>query len=40
MIQGTHNALEDHRNDNVIISINNELFPRQEAKISVLWKKI
>ena len=35
MIQGTHNALEDHRNDNVIISINNELFPRQEAKISV-----
>lgn len=35
MIQGTHNALEDNRNNSVLISINGELFPRNEAKISV-----
>lgn len=35
MIHGTHNALEDPRNDDVLIYINGELFPRKEAKISV-----
>ena len=35
MTHGTHNALEDPRNESVLISINGELFPRQEAKISV-----
>jgi branched-chain amino acid aminotransferase len=32
---GTHNALDDPRNENVLISINGELFARAEAKISV-----
>ena len=35
MTHGTHNALEDQRNNIVLISINGELFPRKEAKISV-----
>jgi len=35
MVHGTHNALEDPRNENIFISINGALFPRQEAKISV-----
>lgn len=35
MVHGTHNAKEDSRNDNILISINDELFPRNEAKISV-----
>ena len=35
MIHGTHNAEPDSRNENVLISINGELFPRSEAKISV-----
>ena len=35
MIHGTHNAVQDARNDNVLIYINGELFPRSEAKISV-----
>lgn len=35
MTHGTHNALEDSRNDDVLISINGELFHRTEAKISV-----
>ncbi|KAA3600859.1 MAG: aminotransferase class IV [Calditrichaeota bacterium] len=35
MIQGTHNALPDARNQNVKIFINGELFTREEAKISV-----
>ena len=35
MTHGTHNALPDPRNDNILISINGELFPRAEAKISV-----
>lgn len=35
MIEGTHNALEDSRNDDVLISINGELFKRNDAKISV-----
>ncbi len=34
-IHGTHNAIEDPRNEHVLISINGELFPRHEAKISV-----
>jgi len=35
MIHGTHNALPDPRNEAILISINGELFPRSEAKISV-----
>lgn len=35
MIHGTHNALEDPRNETVKIYINGEFFPRQDAKISV-----
>ncbi|WP_299525953.1 aminotransferase class IV [Winogradskyella sp.] len=35
MVHGTHNALEDSRNNAILISINGELFPRNEAKISV-----
>lgn len=35
MTHGTHNALDDPRNEEVLISINGELFPRNEAKISV-----
>lgn len=35
MAHGTHNAVEDPRNENVLIYINGELFPRKEAKISV-----
>ncbi len=34
-VHGTHNALHDQRNENVKIYINGELFPRNEAKISV-----
>ncbi|MCP4419272.1 MAG: aminotransferase class IV [Chloroflexi bacterium] len=35
MIHGTHNAVHDERNENVLIYVNGELFPRNEAKISV-----
>ena len=35
MIHGTHNALEDSRNKTIKISINGELFKREDAKISV-----
>lgn len=35
MTHGTHNAVEDPRNENVLIYINGELLPRQDAKISV-----
>lgn len=35
MIHGTHNAVHDARNENVKIYVNGELFPRNEAKISV-----
>ncbi len=35
MVHGTHNAVKDLRNDEVLISINGELFKRSEAKISV-----
>ncbi len=35
MVHGTHNALEDTRNEHIKIAINGELFHRHEAKISV-----
>ena len=35
MVHGTHNALPDPRNENILISINGELMPRAEAKVSV-----
>jgi len=35
MTHGTHNALEDPRNESIKIFVNDELFPRNEAKISV-----
>jgi len=35
MVHGTHNALEDSRNDSILILINDELLPRNKAKISV-----
>lgn len=34
-VHGTHNAVQDDRNDNVLIYVNGELFPRDQAKISV-----
>lgn len=34
-VHGTHNAVQDDRNDNVLIYVNGELFPRNDAKISV-----
>ncbi len=35
MLHGTHNAIEDPRNEEIFISINGEFFKRNEAKISV-----
>ncbi len=35
MVHGTHNAEADERNEHILISINGELFPRKDAKISV-----
>ncbi|REG84582.1 aminotransferase class IV [Winogradskyella sediminis] len=35
MVHGTHNAIEDSRNNDILISINDQLFPRKDAKISV-----
>ncbi len=35
MVHGTHNAIEDSRNNDILISINDQLFSRNEAKISV-----
>ncbi len=35
MIHGTHNAIPDKRNEDILIYVNGELFPRNEAKISV-----
>jgi branched-chain amino acid aminotransferase len=35
MASGTHQYKQDTRNDNILININGELFPRSEAKISV-----
>ena len=35
MAWGTHDALEDERNEDILVSVNGELFPRNEAKVSV-----
>jgi len=35
MVHGTHNAEYDSRNDDILIYINGEFYPRKEAKISV-----
>ena len=35
MAKGTHSYIEDQRNENIIIYINGEFYPRNEAKISV-----
>ncbi|PKG97120.1 aminotransferase class IV [Paraglaciecola sp. MB-3u-78] len=35
MTSGTHQYQQDSRNENILININGELFPRSEAKISV-----
>jgi branched-chain amino acid aminotransferase len=35
MARGTHEALPDERNEGVLVYINGEFFPRQEARISV-----
>ena len=35
MIQGTHNALDDARNETIKIFINGELITRKDAKITV-----
>jgi len=35
MARGTHDHEIDHRNAEILININGELFPRDEAKISV-----
>ena len=34
-VHGTHNAVHDERNENILIYVNGELVPRNEAKISV-----
>ena len=34
-VHGTHNAVEDGRNEKILIYVNGELFPRNEARISV-----
>ena len=35
MEKGTHSYIQDQRNENIIIYINGEFFPRKKAKISV-----
>ena len=35
MVHGTHNAVADERNDNILIYVNGDLVLRNEAKISV-----
>lgn len=35
MVQGTHNAVADERNDKVLIYVNGDLVPREQASISV-----
>jgi branched-chain amino acid aminotransferase len=35
MVHGTHNAVNDDRNEHIKISINGKLFDRRDAKISV-----
>jgi hypothetical protein len=31
-VHGTHNAVQDDRNEKILIYVNGELFPRNEAK--------
>lgn len=35
MVRGTHDSVPDERNENVLIYVNGELVPRNEAKVSV-----
>lgn len=35
MPAGTHDAIPDHRNDDIVVSVNGELVPRDQATISV-----
>ncbi len=35
MAKGTHSYIQDKRNDNIVIYVNGEFLPRNEAKISV-----
>ena len=35
MAKGTHDYIQDPRNENVLININGELFPRDKAVVSV-----
>ena len=35
MVHGTHNAIADERNDKVLIYVNGDLVPRDQASISV-----
>ncbi|MCH6550269.1 MAG: aminotransferase class IV, partial [Proteobacteria bacterium] len=35
MVHGTHNAVADERNDNILVYVNGDLVPRNEASISV-----
>jgi len=35
MAHGTHNAVDDPRNEDILIYINGDLLPRSKAKISV-----
>ena len=35
MARGTHDSIEDDRNESILIYVNGELVPRNEAKISV-----
>lgn len=35
MVHGTHNALDDPRNESILIYVNGDLLPRHDAKISV-----
>ncbi len=35
MLHGTHNAIDDPRNEEILIAVNGKLFKRNEAKISV-----
>ena len=34
-VHGTHNAVEDDRNNNILIYVNGDLVHRDDAKISV-----
>ncbi len=35
MTSGTHDYLDDPRNGDILISINGEMYPRDDAKVSV-----